>query len=136
MKEHINHLENIKFEELIIGKYVCVMPGNYILSNKNIITINDLANHSIIALDPISCPAEMLRIYDNIRNYNPNDIKYFCDHPKTICTMIKRGFGVSLLVPYETNESISYGIALNKNYETKEIKSFIEIAKMTCFIEN
>lgn len=50
--------------------------------------------------------------------------------------MIKRGFGVSLLVPYETNESISYGIALNKNYETKEIKSFIEIAKMTCFIEN
>jgi LysR family transcriptional regulator, hca operon transcriptional activator len=142
VKELIENIPQTDYMELFTAEFVCVVPKNHSLAAKAIIRNPDLANESLIFLDPLRCPAEMGRIQRDLQEQCPVSGLYFSDSAQISYTMIKGQLGIAVMpdfvcpedaglvrIPFETHESLSYGIAWHRNGIRKEICGFLEAAK-------
>ncbi|MBU3199845.1 LysR family transcriptional regulator [Clostridium estertheticum] len=142
VKESIQDLSDVDYEELFTGRFVCVLPKDHPLTHKAIIKIDDLQNQSLILLDPLKCPSEMARVQKEIQEKCPTSMVYFGDGPLISYTMIKGNLGIAVMpdfvctedpelsiIPMDISDLISYGIAWHKNNVRDEIKGFIAITK-------
>lgn len=142
VKESIKDLSEVAYAELFTGKFVCVLPKIHPFSYKAIIKITELQNQSLILLDPLKCPSEMARVQNDIQITCPNSTVYFSDCALISYIMIKGTIGIAVMpnfvcpedpelsiIPLDVKDSISYGIAWNKNNKRNEIKGFVAITK-------
>jgi len=142
VKESTKDLSEVAYTELFTGKFVCVLPKIHPFSCKSIIKITELQNQSLILLDPLKCPSEMARVQNDIQITCPNSIVYFSDSALISYTMIKGTLGIAVMpdfvcpedpelsiISLDVKDSISYGIAWNKNNKRNEIKGFVAITK-------
>lgn len=142
VNESLDNINNIGYCELFKSKFVCVLPKNHLLASKSLIKLEELKSESLVLLNPLKCPKEMIRIQERIQSKYPESIAYFCDEPLVGYTMIKGGLGIAVMpdfvcpddnslaiIPTDISEEISYGIAWHKAHINKEIKGFISIAK-------
>lgn len=142
VKESIEGLSDIYYEELFTSKFVCVLPKGHPLTFNSIIRIDDLINQSLILLDPLKSPAEMTRVQKNIQIQCPMSTIYFSDGPLISYAMIKGKLGIAVMpdfvcpkdpelsiIPIDINDSISYGIAWHQNNKKDNVKGFINITK-------
>lgn len=142
VEENIQDLPDIHYEQLIRGRFVCVLPPSNHLSIHSTISINHLQTESLILLDPIKCPPEMSRVQNEIQMLCPNATTYYCDSSVISYTMIKGNIGIAVMpdfvcpkdsqlavIPLDIPYRISYGIAWSLDNPKSEIKSFFQIAK-------
>ena len=141
-KGSIIHLPDVNYEELYTGKYVCVLPEDHILTDKKVIRLDDLVDQPLILLNPLKSPSEMARIQKEIQLKTPQSTIYIADTPMVGYTMVKADLGIAVMpdfacpedpdltvVPIDTPDSISYGIASHKSIKREDINGFISIAK-------
>ena len=142
VKESIADLTGIEYKELFQSKFVCVVPKDHIFALETLISVEDLKDQSLIILDPLKCPAEMARVQKNIQVQCPDSTVYVSDSALISYTMIKGRLGIAVMpdfvcpeddslsiIPMDTADSISYGIAWHKKYDREEIKGFVSITK-------
>jgi DNA-binding transcriptional LysR family regulator len=142
VKENIQNLPDIGYEELFTGKFVCVLPQDHPLAYNRIIRIDNLKDQSLILLDPLKSPSEMTRVQKDIQIQCPTSTVYFSDGPQISYAMIKGKLGVAVMpdfvcpddpglsiIPIDINDSISYGIAWHKNNKQDHIKGLVNITK-------
>lgn len=142
VEENIMDFPNIHYEQLICGRFVCVLPPGNPLSLHSTISLQHLQEESLILLDPIKSPPEMSRFQNEIQLFCPNATTYYCDSSVICYTMIKGNMGIAVMpdfvcpndsqvrvIPLDVPYGISYGIAWNTNNPKSEIKYFLKTAK-------
>lgn len=139
VKESVSHISDIIFTPLLKSRFVCVMLPDHPFAFKQHLTYNDLQNESLILLDPIRCPAEMVRVQQKLQMLCPNATHYYSDSASISYTMIESGIGIAVMpefvclnssslpiIPLNTAEEITYGTAILKDNKRKEVTKFIE----------
>ncbi|MFT8348959.1 LysR family transcriptional regulator [Clostridium saccharoperbutylacetonicum] len=142
VKESIEDLPDVDYEELFTSKFVCALPKDHPLACNSIIRIDYLKDQSLILLDPLKSPSEMTRVQKDIQMQCPTSTIYFSDGPLIAYTMIRGKLGIAVMpdfvcpndpelsiIPIDINDIISYGIAWHKNNKQSHIKGFVNITK-------
>lgn len=142
VREGIEDIQDVGYEELFTGRFVCVLPIDHLLANRTIIRVEDLYDQSLILLNPLKCPTEMARVQRDIQLKCPAATVYFGDHALISYTMIKGNLGIAVMpdfvcpedselaiIPMDIHEIISYGIAWHKNNMRDEVKGFVAITR-------
>lgn len=142
VEEGTKNLPDVGFEKLYDGYFSCVVPVGHPFEDKNIVTMSDIKSQSLIFLETQRCPAEMKRVQNYIQLHNPESVVYFSNSALTSYPMIKAGIGIAVMpdfvcpidaellkIRFETEDTISFGIAWNKKKMRKEIREFVAIAK-------
>lgn len=140
--EGLENLPDLNFEELYMGRYVCVMPQKHILSTSNAISLDELSKHNLILLNPTNAPEEMKRMLKKIEECCTLSPKLYCDSVFSGYTLVKSGLGIAIMpdfvclddgevrvIPLLSDERISYGVAWNKKNTDKVVMDFVSIAK-------
>lgn len=140
--EGLENIPDLSFEELHIGRYVCVVPKDHIFCTYNSISLEELSKHNLILLNPINAPEEMKRMLKKIEDICSLSPKLYCDSVFSGYTLVKSGLGIAimpdfvclddnevLVIPLLSEERISYGVAWNKKNTNKVVNDFINIAK-------
>ncbi len=135
-------LKDFEFYPLFEGHFLCVMHPNHPLSNKDVVTYDDIKGETMIFLEPTKCPIEMTALQSSLRAMSPTSMLYYCDSSRISSTMIKAGIGISVMpdfecpfdpglatVPFDIDRTLSYGIACHKSQKTEDVKEFIRAAK-------
>lgn len=142
VSEGLESLPDIIFEELYVGRYVCVIPREHKLSKYEAISLEELSLHNLILLNPTNAPEEMKRMLKKIEDINFLSPKLYCDSVFSGYTLVKGGLGIAIMpdfvclddnevlaIPLLADERISYGVAWNKKITNKVVTDFINIAK-------
>lgn len=140
--EGLDEYDNLVFEPLYQGKYVCIISPEHDFVNKKSLTFSDLNNEHLILLNPIQAPQEMKRLIDRISNECQQTSVQFCDSVFSGYTLVKSGMGIAVMPDFvcledqETvmielagYENIIYGVAWNRQSDSKNRQDFIKIAK-------
>lgn len=140
----IEKLSNIGYETLEKGFFCCVVPKNHPFQDKEMITVKDLRNETVILLDTAHCPPEMDTVQQKIRRENPGLTCYYSGSSSHTIPMIEAGLGIAVMpnfvcenspqvtaIPFETGERIEYGIAWNRQDTSKKLQKFLQITKQT-----
>lgn len=136
-REATEHKE-LEYRELYSGKFVCVMRKGSGLSEKSLITFEDLKNQFLIMPEAVASTIEKKGILAAIQSSIPI---YYCDNIETAHILVKSGLGVSIMPDFEVKEdasfdvlpliaeekmiAVSYGIAWYRGESRAEIKQFI-----------
>jgi LysR family hca operon transcriptional activator len=143
-KESIEMVTNMCYEELFIGKFVCVMPKSHPFVSHTTIAIEELCSQPLVLRDTLKCPPPMRYLQKKLQDNNYSHI-YFTDSLVLCYTMIKSEFGIGILPDFkclqdndltavplsfsDMENKISYGIAWRKNSSYQELTSFVSIVK-------
>lgn len=142
VNEGLNEYENIAFEPLYTGKYVCVISQNHHLAKKRILNFNHLKKEHLILLNPVNAPQEMKRLIEQIKVQCPQSPIQFCDSVFSGYTLVKSGMGIAVMpdfvclndretkmIPVSGCEELIYGVAWNQDNVTQDREDFVRIAK-------
>lgn len=140
--EGLENLPDLVFEELYVGRFVCVVPQNHILCNYDSISLEEISKHNLILLNPINAPEEMKRMLKKIEGISHLSSKLYCDSVFSGYTLVKGGLGIAIMpdfvclnddevkiIPLLCDERISYGVAWREKNTNKVVNDFINIAK-------
>lgn len=140
--EGLNEYENIVFEPLYTGKYVCVISQNHHLSKEKIIDFKRLKNEHLILLNPVNAPQEMKRLIEQIKMQCLHSTIQFCDSVFSGYTLVKSGMGIAIMpdfvclndhetkmIPLSGCEKLLYGVAWNRDSASQDREDFVKIAK-------
>jgi DNA-binding transcriptional LysR family regulator len=137
--------KKISFEKLVDGNFVCVMPKNHTLAEKQIISFEDLDYERIIIFNALQAPPKQTEIQTIMKQRCKNSSFYYTDSIMLSHTMIQGGVGISIMpsfvtsenqkdlvtIPLDFNCQLTYGIGIQKGIQDKVINDFIKIAKNT-----
>lgn len=137
VKDSVLQLPNTRYQELYRGKYVCVVPEYSGLIQKKVISYSDLEGYSLILLNPIQSPNEMIKMEKRIMEQCRLSPVLYTDNQLSGCTMAKCGIGVAIMpdficipdptlcvIPLETEDFVPYGIvwhAEDRRVETADL---------------
>lgn len=140
--EGLNEYENLAFEPLYQGKYVCVVSKNHHLTKKRSFSFSDFKNEHLVLLNPVNAPQEMKRLIEQITKECRHSSIQFCDSVFSGYTLVKSGMGMAIMpdfvclddqetemIPVSGCEKLVYGVAWNRQYTSDDRKDFVRIAK-------
>lgn len=133
--------KNLTYTPLYKGHFCCVMPCGHRLCNKEIIGFDDLAHETLVLLDTALCPPDMEQVQTEIRKNCTQSRFYRSTSSLYTSLMIEGGLGIAVMpdfvcpdsagiasVPFETEHTPEYGIAVRKGRQPKRIQQFVQAA--------
>lgn len=131
-----------KYKELKKVPVVAVCTKESLLADKTECSWETLKQEKLIFNNPIKCPSVIVQLQNRLlENHTPEEI-YYSESPEVAMTLVKSGFGITLLpqslVPNDSEivqifvkeaESISLGIYYKSVTANPVLKDFINIAK-------
>lgn len=143
VNEGLNEYENICFEPLYTGQYVCVTGKNHNLAKQSLLIFSDLKNEHLVLLNPVNAPQEMKRLIEQVKISCQQSFIQFCDSVFSGYTLVKSGMGIAIMpdfvcledhetsrIPLSGCEQLIYGVAWNRKNMSKDRQDFVRIAKM------
>lgn len=135
----LQNSQQIEFQALEKGNFVCVVPEAHVLAKKFSLTIEDLKSETIILLNDQQCPPEQKKIQHLIRKTCNQATFCYSDSVLLSYTMVRKGLGVSILpnfvignsqeavitVPLEYEAELIYGIARLKKQKNEIVDDFV-----------
>lgn len=142
VKDNIVNMQHANYLELYKSKLVCIISNELDISCKPKFSISDLKHQTLILLNPVHCPNEMVEIEKIIIENCPTSPVVYADSTLSGCTMAKSGLGIAIMpdfiyindddlsiIPLDIEYYISYGIVWDKRDIRKESLDFINFAK-------
>lgn len=133
------------YKELGKVPIVMICPPEHPLAGKEQVTPEDLKKERLIINEPMRCPENIAKLQGAILEGHTLSDLYFSDTPEVAVTLIKAGFGVTILpeslvpaalglasVPLAGAEPLSFGVYYKTWKGKPMLKSFIELAKENC----
>ncbi len=138
--ERVSAFHGLQFIPLFEGHFVCVLPKTHRLASRDSVTAKDLSKETHIFLSPVYCPPEMDVVQKQIQLTCPGITVYFSDCASIAGQMMLAGLGIAVMpnfgcpnderlkaIPFETNQTINYGITYRKKDAPQKVLKFLHI---------
>ncbi len=136
-KDDLGEYKNVRFEPIMEGHFVCVLPRSHRLALKDCITIEELNGEQIVLFNSIQAPPLQSKIQDEIKRICRNSKFNYADSIVLGYALIKGNIGLGIMpsfvttnddnwvsIPLKYDRKPVYGIAVRKDFP-KDIASFI-----------
>lgn len=145
-KDDITRKNDIIYQELYQIPLCCIFSKTHPYAAKAELTKEDLEKESTVVCNSYAVPAKVTELHHTIAQHIPLASTYFCGNLQALITLVRAGYGYSILpqmnlsnsdiqaIPLKESPLLSYGIFYKKNVHTSILKKFIAIAK-TNFIQ-
>lgn len=133
-----------KYQELEKTPIVAVCPKEHYLASRAEISYEELSSEKLILNNPRKCPEIIAKYQGRLLQNRLADTIYFSEFPEVAITLVKAGFGLTLLprnlTPYDSTLALlpvkelapmSYGIYYKTLDEHPLLSSFMEISIAT-----
>lgn len=142
VKDNLSTLPGTCYQELYIAKFVCIVAKSYELASHKCITLKELNHNTLILLNPVECPKEMIQIEEMILENCPQSSTLYTDNALSGCTMAKCGLGIAVMpdficiadpelciIPLAVEDTVSYGVAWHDTDKRRLTSSLVTTAQ-------
>lgn len=139
-KENMPKNSGINFVELEKDNLSCLMPANHPLTAKKMISLDDLANESIIACNPLNAPVSTASFQQRLLEQHPVDKIIYCDTIEITHCLVSSGMGLAILpsilclesadfttIPLVNQIQLSFGAFYHKRNTNTALKKMLKL---------
>ena len=111
------------YKELEQDRVVCLVPSSSALAGKEIVTMEELEQETILACNPLNAPAAIASLQSQLLNGRPAEKVVYCESVEVAHCLVSAGIGVVLLpsilspnggdlaaVPFAGGTQLSFGV--------------------------
>lgn len=136
---------DIIYQELFRIPLCCIVPDTHPYATRTDLTKEELYLENIVVCNSYAVPFKAAEMQNRIAQHIPPESTYICDNLQALLTLVRAGYGCSILpqmnfissdiriIPITGNEPLSYGIFYRKNGVSPLLKKFISIMTTTSF---
>ncbi len=136
---------DIIYQELFRIPLCCIVPDTHPYADRTELAKEELYLENIVVCNSYAVPFKAAEMQNRIAQHIPPESIYICDNLQALLTLVRAGYGCSILprmhfissdiriIPITGNEPLSYGIFYRKNAVNPLLKKFISIMTTTSF---
>lgn len=136
---------DIIYQELFQIPLCCIVPDIHPYAGRTELTKEELYLENMVVCNSYAVPSKVAEMQNRIAQHIPPESTYICDNLQALLTLVRAGYGCSILpqmnfissdiriIPITGNEPLSYGIFYRKNAVSPLLKKFISIMTATSF---
>ena len=136
---------DIIYQELFRIPLCCIVPDTHPYAGRTELATEELYLENIVVCNSYAIPFKAAEMQNRIAQHIPPESTYICDNLQALLTLVRAGYGCSILpqmnfissdiriIPITGNEPLSYGIFYRKNAVSPLLKKFISIMATTSF---
>ncbi len=131
-----------EYREVTKVPMVCICPQDNPLSQRQSVTLEDLAGERLVLFDPAKAQADAARLQGRLMEGRTLSAFYFCESAEAAVVLVGAGFGISILpdlcvppglplahVPIRDVEPVSFGIYTESMQENAPLRDLFQIMK-------
>lgn len=139
-KENMSQKKGVSFKEIQKDSYVCLLPSDHVLSNKEKISVYSLENDVIIICNPLSAPLSTASFQNKLLQQHSGKKILYCDSIEAAHCMVASGMGIAILpkilcmkspdfvcVPLEDSAELSFGVFYHQKNPNTALKNFLRL---------
>ena len=136
---------DIIYQELFRIPLCCIVPDTHPYADRTELAKEELYLENMVVCNSYAVPFKAAEMQNRIAQHIPPESTYICDNLQALLTLVRAGYGCSILpqmhfissdiriIPITGNEPLSYGIFYRKNAVSPLLKKFISIMTTTSF---
>ena len=133
------------YRELFQIPLCCIVPAAHPYAARPELAKEELYLENIIVCNSYAIPSKVAEMQNQISQHIPPESTYMCENLQVILTLVRAGYGCSVLaqmnfinsdiraIPLKESEPLSYGIFFKKNSQSPLLKKFISIVTNTSY---
>ena len=142
VKDNLSALPGTRYQELYMADFVCIVARSSKLANHKRITLEEINHNTLILLNPIESPEEMIQMEKKILESCVESPILYTDNSLSGCTMAKCGLGVAIMpdficiadpelciIPLAVEDYVSYGVAWHDVDKRRLTSDLVEAAQ-------
>ncbi len=128
------------YRELFRLPLCCLLASDHPLADREELSLDDLLSEKVIVCNSYAIPSGAAEIQDKLARQLPPDSCYFCENLQVLLTLIKAGYGCSVLpqntnyanaeiiqIPLKDSPLLSYGIFSGKDPKEGPVRDFLSL---------
>lgn len=139
-KENMSQKKGVSFKEIQKDSYVCLLPSDHVLDNKEKISVYSLENDVIIICNPLNAPLSTASFQNKLLQQHSGKKILYCDSIEAVHCMVASGMGIAILpkilcmkspdfvcVPLEDSAELSFGVFYHQKNPNTALKNFLRL---------
>ncbi len=139
-QDDIPQKEDITYKELFRLPLCALVPSDHALAKKEILNCEELYTENIVICHSYAVPSKAEALQNEIAQHILPENSYNCDNLHVLLTLIKAGYGCSVLpqnihysneeitqIPLKDSEMLSYGVFYKKENSSLLLKHFLSL---------
>lgn len=139
-RENLKKNAGISYLEMGKDYLSCLLPPEHPLAQKSSVSLDDLADTSVIACNPLNTPPFISAFQQKMTESRPAGKVLYCDSIEIAHCMVAAGMGFSVLpgllclkspdfarVPLKHSEPLSFGLFYHKQNPNTALEKFLEL---------
>ncbi|WP_103662690.1 substrate-binding domain-containing protein [Lactobacillus sp. HT06-2] len=140
LEDDIKNIKGVEFKPLTTGKLVAVIPTSNPLSEKSSLTISDLHGQKVFLMNPSWCSPKQLQINYQVLEKGHTKKAVQVNVTQAADMMAKAQLGIEItnscvcerkyencqIVPFKSEEKLTYGVAKLKSYKSPLVNDFMK----------
>ena len=133
--------KDISFLEFTQIPICCVVSSGHYPAESDAVSIDDLPSENLVACNSFAMPTTVSELQNHVAETLPPNAVYMCDNLQAALSLVRAGYGCSILpeirssdssltyIPLENTDPIPYGIFYRKSYNSPLLKKFLAIVR-------
>ena len=133
------------YKELFQIPLCCIVPASHPYAERPELAKEELYLENIVVCNSYAIPARVAQMQNQISQHIPPESTYMCENLQVLLTLVRAGYGCSVLplmnfvntdirgIPLKDGEPLSYGIFFKKSSQSPLLKKFISIVTNTSY---
>ena len=133
------------YKELFQIPLCCIVPASHPYAERPELAKEELYLENIVVCNSYAIPARVAEMQNQISQHIPPESTYMCENLQVLLTLVRAGYGCSVLplmnfvntdirgIPLKDGEPLSYGIFFKKSSQSPLLKKFISIVTNTSY---
>ena len=134
---------DIIYQELFRIPLCCIVPDTHPYAGRTELAKEELYLENIVVCNSYAVPFKAAEMQNRIAQHIPPESTYICDNLQALLTLVRAGYGCSVLpqmnfihtdiraIPLKDSEPLSYGFFSKKNAQSLLLKKFTSIVVNT-----
>ena len=131
------------YKELFRIPLCCIVPSTHPYAARFELAKEELYLENIVVCNSYAIPSKVAEMQNQISQHIPPESTYMCENLQVLLTLVRAGYGCSVLaqmnfinsdicaIPLKDNEDLSYGVFFKKSSQSPLLKKFISIVTNT-----
>ena len=131
------------YTELFRIPLCCIVPAAHPYAARSELAKEELYLENIVVCNSYAIPSKVAEMQNQISQHIPPESTYMCENLQVLLTLVRAGYGCSVLaqmnfinsdicaIPLKDNEDLSYGVFFKKSSQSPLLKKFISIVTNT-----
>lgn len=131
------------YKELFRIPLCCIVPAAHPYASRSELTKEELYPENIVVCNSYAIPSKAAEMQNQISQHIPPESTYICENLQVLLTLVRAGYGCSVLaqmnfissdiraIPLKNSDPLSYGVFFKKSSQSPLLKEFISIVANT-----